>query len=872
MNTPQYFSAIRRAVAADPEKVAVIASGATISYRELDRLSNGFALQLAHLGVESESIVGIFTERGVEMISAVLGIHRAGGAYLPLNPEYPDDRVHLMLSDSGAQVVITTSALRSRLRGFSGKILCLEEVMPSDESPVVSVPSDSLAYMIYTSGSTGIPKGVMVTHANLESLLVHACPLFDFRSEDVWIMSHQLSFDVSVWEIFGAFWNGSTLVVPSEAEMESMHLMKGLVMRYGVTILNQTPPAFHVLKVELLDEALIPVRYVIFAGDRLNTAELRVFSRRFSGVRLVNMYGITETTVHTTFIELSSADLNDATLSVGIPLPHLSVYLLEGNQQPVPPGTEGEIYVGGAGVARGYLNRPELNAERFLPDPFAGVEGARMYRSGDLGCLRPDGGIDYLGRMDFQVKIRGFRIELGEVQSALSKCQGVDQCVVMAQPDPSGNQRLVGYVVMKENSDGTSRILGEISGKLPPQMVPSLIISLETMPLTENGKVDRKALPLPESIQSATKDGNYIAPRNETERAIADLWSRHLGVSTVGIRDDFFALGGHSLMAAIMIHDLEKIIGEVIPLVAFQENPTIEGILAFQDSGLNEKRNLLHTFNGNGTKPPLFCLYHLSGDVNFYKDLARELGPDQPVYGILSPAYFDQAMAPASMEEAASRIVSLLRERFEERFGGSAPMLVGYSWAGWLAVEVARQWMEQGGAQPYVCVLGMPAPYRRLSRWGKLAHMLRWLPFWIWDVLRDGSTWRRLLAAMSRFAKKPVFAEAPNVQDWSKDGLPRHHIELGNRYQPVLSKPIRIHLIREIHDYRKHAHPLHYYTSEEKTDAGWTALAGIPPLVTWIDTKHRDLMLPPDVIKLAEIVRHGIAEFSDWNRGGNLAE
>ena len=856
MNQPLYFSTIRSVVVAHPEKAAVITSREKLTYLELDRLSNGIANCLGSLGVGSETIVGIFMEREAGMIATVIGIHKAGGAYLPLNPEYPDERTNLMLNDSGARVVITTSALKSRLEGFPGVILCLEEVMPANEAPAVSIPTDSLAYVIYTSGSTGIPKGVMVTHANLEALLVHACPLFDFRCEDVWIMSHQLSFDVSVWEIFGAFWNASTLVVPSEREMESMHETKYLIMRHGVTILNQTPPAFHVLKEELLDEGAIPVRYIIFAGDRLNAAELREFSSRFPSVRLVNMYGITETTVHTTFIELRAADLSDATQSVGTALPHLRVHLLDGEGRPCSVGMEGEIYVGGGGVARGYLNRPELNAERFLPDPFNVDQGARMYRSGDLGRLREDGAIDYIGRIDFQVKIRGFRIELGEVQSALSKCSGVDQCVVMAQSDASGIQRLVGYVVMKNQEEDISNVLEEIGGMVPPQMVPSLIVSLEAMPLTVNGKVDRRALPHPGEMLTKKESEMFVAPRNETEKSISDLWARHLGLKQVGIQDDFFELGGHSLMAALMIHDLEKIIGQFIPLVAFQENPTIAGIIATLEVDRTKVNSLVHAFERQGTRPPVFCLYHVSGDVNFYRDLALELQPDQPVYGILSPAYFDKTKVPASMEEAASRVVTLLKDQFQ----CTAPALVGYSWAGWLTFEVARQWMEQGGEAPYVCVLGMPAPYQRLSRWGKLFHLIRWFPIWLWDVLRDGSAWSRLLAAVRRFATKPSFAEAPNLQEWSKDGLPRHHIEIGNRYQPVVRKPIRIDLIREIHEYKKHAHPLHYYTSEEKPDAGWTKVAGVAPNIQWIESMHRDIMLPPFVGKLAEIIRQGIEE------------
>ena len=265
------------------------------------------------------------------------------------------------------------------------------------------------------------------------------------------------------------------------------------------------------------------------------------------------------------------------------------------------------------------------------------------------------------------------------------------------------------------------------------------------------------------------------------------------------------------------------------------------------------------TFRSEGDRHPVFFIYHLSGDVNFYRDLAVELGPDQPSYGLLSPAYFDESKAPESMEQAASRIVDLLKTQFND----SRPALVGYSWAGWLAFEVARQWTEQGGEMPYVCILGMSAPFTRMPGWKKVLHMIRWLPSWLWEVCSDSSTLPRILSAVKRFSSKPAFAEAPNVQEWSKDGLPRHHIKIGNRYKPVVKIPIPIELIREKDEYHKNAHPLHYYSTDHLPDAGWTKFAHAAPHVSWLSTSHRDIMLQPVVSKLAEIIRRRMNDFYD---------
>ncbi|WP_306563462.1 non-ribosomal peptide synthetase [Delftia sp. 60] len=524
----------------------------SLSYGELNAQANRLAHRLITLGVLPESRVGIAMSRSVEMVVGLLAILKAGGAYVPLDPDYPADRLAHMVEDSGIALVLTQAAVRTRIPSADRlqilEVDTLDLSAESDADPQVQVSVDSLAYVIYTSGSTGRPKGAQLSHRNVARLLDATEAWFGFGPDDVWTLFHSYAFDFSVWEIFGALCTGGRLVVVPYWVSRSPQDFLALLRAERVTVLNQTPSAFgqlvHAVEQDEEGGSGLALRNVIFGGEALEPESLRPWFDRFGdeSPRLINMYGITETTVHVTYREITKTDLQGGRSPVGVAIPDLGLYVLDGSLNLLPQGVAGELFVAGEGLARGYLNRAGLSAERFIANPFTEY-GERLYRTGDLVRWNVQGELEYLGRVDQQVKIRGFRIELGEVQAQLLAQPEVREAVVLASQGPGG-ARLVAYVSLNEEvEDG---LLKERLGQgLPDYMVPSAIVVLDALPLTANGKVDRKALPEPELAGAQ----EYEAPQGELEEALARIWAEVLGVERVGRHDSFFELGGHSLLA-----------------------------------------------------------------------------------------------------------------------------------------------------------------------------------------------------------------------------------------------------------------------------------------------------------------------------------
>ncbi|HEX5714823.1 MAG TPA: amino acid adenylation domain-containing protein, partial [Thermoanaerobaculia bacterium] len=545
-----------------PEAVAVVCESEALTYGELAGQARRLAAALRTRGVGPESRVGLCAERSVELVVGLLGILGAGGAYVPLDPAYPQERLAYILGDAGISVLLTQSGLVEKLAGCGAELLLLDTGSPEETAggPVHAaepVP-DNLAYIIYTSGSTGRPKGVPVTHRNVVRLFEATQVWFGFGLQDIWTLFHSPAFDFSVWEIWGALLFGGRLVVVPHWVSRSSDAFHQLLVRERVTVLNQTPSAFRQLiaadgSADLSDG--LSLRLVIFGGEALELSSLRPWYERHGDREplLVNMYGITETTVHVTHRPLGWADLEGSASSViGRAIPDLRLYLLDRHLQPVPVGVAGELAVGGAGLARGYLGRPELTAQRFMPDPFAGggeEPGARLYRSGDLARYRTDGDLEYLGRIDHQVKIRGFRIELGEIEAALARHAGVREVVVLAREDEPGNRRLVAYVVPSDQpAPSIAELRNALSEVLPDYMVPAAFVLLGVLPLTAHGKLDRSALPAPD-VQRSELLGSYALPRSPEEGILAEVWAEVLGLDRVGIHDNFFALGGDSILS-----------------------------------------------------------------------------------------------------------------------------------------------------------------------------------------------------------------------------------------------------------------------------------------------------------------------------------
>ncbi|UQT55742.1 amino acid adenylation domain-containing protein [Streptomyces durmitorensis] len=547
-----------------PDAVAVVAAGTTLTYGELDARANRVAHRLRGLGAGPESLVGVCLDRGAELVPALLGVLKAGAAYLPLDPSHPGERLRFALGDAGASVVLAQSSTTGLLNGTRAEIVVLDDaedpVRTSPASaPVTDCVPDNLVYAIYTSGSTGRPKGVALTHTNVHRLLTNARRHLAFGEGDVWSMTHSYAFDVAVFEMWGALLHGGRLVVvPHEVSRTPQELID-LLAAEGVTVLSQTPSAFRglVAAAEAEDPRLgrLALRTVIFAGERLDIPGLRPWADRFGldGPALVNMYGITETTVHTTFHRITRDDLDPlAANAVGLPLDDLTVHLLDGQGCPVPDGGRGEIHVGGPGVARGYLGRPELTAERFVPDPF-GPPGARLYRSGDLARRGPEGELQFLGRTDDQVKVRGYRVEPGEIAAVLREHQAVSQAVVVVDGTATGDHRLIGYVVPQDDGAVKAEALAaHCAARLPSYMVPVAFVPLDALPLTANGKLDRDRLPRPDR-STLLPEAVYVGPRSGLEERVAGVWGEVLGVERVGVFDGFFDLGGDSIRAVALV-------------------------------------------------------------------------------------------------------------------------------------------------------------------------------------------------------------------------------------------------------------------------------------------------------------------------------
>jgi amino acid adenylation domain-containing protein len=571
-----------------PGAVALTCRLESLTYGQLDTRANQLAHRLRAAGVTAESLVGLLLERSVDLVVGVLGILKAGGAYVPVDATNPPDRVAAILGDAGVGVVVTSAGLAVRVPPSVGTVVRIDEeaaalaALPTDALEV-SVTGANAAYVIYTSGSTGKPKGVVATHRNVVRLFEATRQWFKFGPSDVFTLFHSIAFDFSVWELWGALLYGGRVVVVPQEVTRAPDRFHALLGAEGVTVLNQTPSAFRML--QQVDVGLggaapaLALRYIVFGGEVLDVGSLRPWVERHGDEvpQLINMYGITETTVHVTYRRLRRADVEGRVGSViGVPLPDLTLYLLDGQGQRVPVGVPGEIYVGGAGVVRGYLNRASLTAERFVADPFAGIPGARLYRSGDQARWLADGDLEYLGRLDTQVKIRGFRIEIGEIEAVLRQAPGVTEAVVVPREDSANGKILVAYYtsVGATVEPNATSLRAHVAGLLPEHMVPSRFVLVDRIPLTINAKVDQRALPAPGRRRPALARP-MVAPRTPVESWVASHWGDLLNLDEIGVDDPFFELGGTSLTAVRLLARLSQEAGTSFPALLLFRAPTV---------------------------------------------------------------------------------------------------------------------------------------------------------------------------------------------------------------------------------------------------------------------------------------------------------
>ena len=707
-----------------PQAVALILDEQRLSYGELNARANRLAHCLIARGVGADVPVGLALERSLDMLVGLLAILKAGGAYLPLDPAAPEERLAHILDDSGVRLLLTQGHLLERLPRQAGvEVLAIDGLVLdgyAESDPLPTLSADNLAYVIYTSGSTGKPKGTLLTHRNALRLFSATEAWFGFDERDVWTLFHSYAFDFSVWEIFGALLYGGRLVIVPQWVSRSPEDFYRLLCREGVTVLNQTPSAFKQLMAVACSADMATqqpaLRYVIFGGEALDLQSLRPWFQRFGDrqPQLVNMYGITETTVHVTYRPVSEADLEGGLVSpIGGTIPDLSWYILDRDLNPVPRGAVGELYIGRAGLARGYLRRAGLSATRFVPNPFPGGAGERLYRTGDLARFQADGNIEYIGRIDHQVKVRGFRIELGEIEAALAGLAGVRDAVVLAH-DGVGGTQLVGYVVADSAEDAErlrESLRESLKRHLPDYMVPAHLMLLERMPLTVNGKLDRQALPQPDASLSQQA---YRAPGSELEQRIAAIWSEILGVERVGLDDNFFELGGHSLLLLMLKERIGDTCQATLSISQLMTHASVAEQAACIEGQARE--SLLVPLNGRREGSPLFMFHPSFGSVHCYKTLAMALRDRHPVKGVVCRALLGAGReVPEWDDMVAEYAEQLLQEHPEGVFN-----LAGWSLGGNLAMDVAARLEQRGRQVAFVGWIDAPAPVRVEAFWNEI--------------------------------------------------------------------------------------------------------------------------------------------------------
>ena len=686
-----------------PDAIAVESGAQQITYAQLQTRANQLAHHLAGLGVGPDVVVAMAVERSIEMIVGVLAVLKAGGAYAPLDPAYPSDRLAFMLADSGASVLLTHAHLLARFPAHQARTVCLDDdqdefAAAGHTVPEIEVNAENLAYVIYTSGSTGWPKGVAMAHQPLANLIAWQQRSLRPPVAARTLQFASLSFDVAFQEIFSTLCSGGTLLLIAEDTRRDAHALVRLVAGAEVERLFLPYVALQSLceAAEHLQLSLATLREVITAGEQLKaTAPIRRFFQRHSGCALFNHYGPSETHVVTSFRCDDQPENWPALPPIGRPISNARTYLLDGHLQPAPVGVPGELYVGGVSIARGYLNRPELTAERFLDDPFATEPGARMYRTGDLARHLHDGNISFLGRADDQVKIRGFRVELGEVEAMLSRHPAVAEAVAVLNEDSPGDRRLVAYVVPRDGAEADELdLLAHARGLVPDYMVPQYFVHLDAVPLTPSGKLDRRALPAPAGRGPAARE--FAAPGTDLERALASIWQRLLRVDQIGIDDDFFDLGGHSLLAVQLVHALEQEIGRTSTLPMLFRNRTIRALAHELRAGGVDATEPSILKLANGTGPALFCIC----GVHAYQELAEELAPEYSLYGVFLPVEQElfngsnsgQRLRRLSVQDMAALYVAAVREQQP-----SGPyLLLGFCFGGVLAYEAAQQLRRAG--------------------------------------------------------------------------------------------------------------------------------------------------------------------------------
>jgi amino acid adenylation domain-containing protein/FkbH-like protein len=854
------------AAARMPDAPAAVFGARSIRYAELNTRANQLAHYLARYQIKPNTPIGMCLEPSVEMVVAMLAILKAGGAYVPLDPGYPTERLAFMLEDTRTPVVLTRQELRERIPGDFPNVICLERDWKQVErerrdNPTNRVAADDLAYVMYTSGSTGQPKGVRVWHRGVTRLVLNTNYVQLNATERLGQISN-ISFDAATFEIWGALLNGAQLVgIATDVAISPKEFARELKEK-RITTIFLTTALFGQIAIETPD-AFESLRTVIVGGEVMDPNFVRAVLRSRPPRKLLHAYGPTENTTFTSYYEIEDVPEDATDVPIGRPIANTQIYILDSALNPVPIGIPGELYTGGDGIADGYWNRPELTSEKFVPNPFVqqattdSRHSALLYRTGDLARYLPNGDIQFLGRIDEQVKIRGFRIELGEIEMTLRSHPAIRECVVTVCGSGAGDKRLVAYFVPKKDVESTAgelRIF--VKRTLPDYMVPSAFVAIQALPLSPNGKLDRKALPKPGNVPGQTE--GYQHPRDEVETRLARIWEEVLETRPVGIRDKFFDLGGHSLLAVRLVSRIEREFSRKVRVATIFQCPTIEGlaeVIRDEEKEARPKSSIVE-IQAKGERPPLFLVHGAGGGMFWgYANLSRHVGTSQPIYAFRSRG-LDGLDEFSSIEEMAAQYVADLR-----RIQPNGPYyLGGYCFGGIVAYEMARQIVNGPGKVALLALFNCAPPNSRYARvactpiWG--LRFLKNLFYWggyVWQLTppqrREFGRWKwhRL---KQRFRRNPQTSDGRvdvgDLVDLSSFApeerkVWEEHIRALLKYQP---KPYegKVHLFRS---------PGHSMLCSFAPDYGWSEFAKGGVVTSIVSGAHEKILEEPCVANVA---------------------
>lgn len=670
-----------------PDNIAVVFKDKKLSYRMLNEKSNQLARVLRASGVGPEQIVGIMVDdNSVEIVIGIISILKAGGAFLPIDQDFPRERIEYIFQDSSISVLLKKGQLQNEIQ-FGGKVINLEDesLFSGDSSnpEKINHPND-LAYVIYTSGSTGKPKGVQIEHTSIVNQIFGLEKLYPFDSSLNHILLAPFTFDPSVQQVFLPLTSGGKLFLVPKSVKHNVKELWEFITSNKIDIVNTVPSLMSLLLDHADEHANLHFKYIIVAGESFSKNLYLRLRNTLSADKVINIYGPTEATINTTLYECKQEEEN-GTIPIGKPLMNYSVFIMDEEWILTPVGIPGEICISGIGLARGYLNNKKLTEEKFVENPY--LPGEKMYRTGDLGKWNEDGNIEFLGRIDHQIKINGMRVELGEIETAISRHTSIQESVVINQKDDSGVTRLIAYVVPKQKQLlRTDELRDFLKDKLPDYMIPSAFIIMDSFPLTAHGKVDRRSLPEPEKINHYNKE-SFVPPGNEMEIQLTKIWERVLGIKPIGIRDEFFNLGGTSLLAMDLFAQIEKKFGQRLPLALIIEAPTIEKLARIIDEEKGSSYwSPLVAIQPAGSNPPFFCIHGHKGNVIGFHDLARYMGTDQPFYGIQAEGLDGKPFKKRSISEMAYNYLKEIRKVQPE-----GPYFIGgWCMGGLIAYEMAQ--------------------------------------------------------------------------------------------------------------------------------------------------------------------------------------